>query len=333
MVLNRYLGGYHPYVTLYPAIAFVAWYFSWWESTVAMVVGMLVANYMWVIPRGSFISQRTTEQLVGDITYLFAAGALMIMGEMKHRAEQNKIRAEREVKSRLVEEERLQANLRLSGHLLRAQDEERRKIARDLHDSAGQYLAALSMVLDAARKNPESATLKLEEASDIAKACLVEIRTISQLLHPPLLDELGLAQAVRVFVEGFSARSGIRVQIDMPMELGRFGNEVEIALFRVLQESLTNVHRYSGSKTASVQIGADSEQAWLEVRDQGNSGGNRDGAPVTFREGIGITGMRERLKDRGGVLEITSNGCGTHVRATVPIASVTRRLKAPSASA
>src|SRR4029077_12199765 len=153
------------------------------------------------------------------------------------------------------------------------QDEERRKIARELHDSAGQYLAAVSMALrsvqNEAQDLPASLTGKLDEAVEITKQCISEIRTMSQLLHPPLLEELGLASAVRCYVEGFVARSGIRVEMKVPDEVGRLGEDVELVLFRVLQESLTNIHRHSGSKTAIVRLGADSQLAWLEVEDHG----------------------------------------------------------------
>jgi signal transduction histidine kinase len=213
---------------------------------------------------------------------------------------------------------------------MRAQDEERRRIARELHDSAGQYLAAVSMALEAvkseAKNLPASLTQKLEQASGVTKACSNEIRTMSHLLHPPLLEELGLASAIRFYVEGFAARSGIQVLVEMPEELGRLGNDIEIVLFRVLQESLTNIHRHSGSKTATIHVGADSRQAWIEIQDEGK--GKDDGNSASFRPGIGIMGMRERVKYLGGVLEITSNHNGTRVKAVIPLTS--ERMKAGS---
>jgi signal transduction histidine kinase len=210
-------------------------------------------------------------------------------------------------------------------HLLRVQDEERRRIARELHDSAGQYLAALSMAINSIKREaqdlPVSLIRKLDEAVEITKACISEIRTISQLLHPPLLDELGLGSAVRTYVEGFAGRSGIRVEIDVPRDLRRLGNAVELVLFRILQESLTNIHRHSGSKTATIRIGADAFQAWLEVQDQGKRKGDDNRIPSgQFRQGVGITGMRARVADLGGVLEITSDQSGTCVRAVLPLA-------------
>ena len=227
---------------------------------------------------------------------------------------------EKQVQERTAALEQSNQQLRqLSARLIRSQDDERRRIARELHDSAGQYLGAVSIALEMARREQDSATRKMEEASEMAKGCVGEIRTISHLLHPPLLEELGLASAAQWYVEGFAARSGIQVQVEIPKELERLGDDVELVLFRILQEALTNIHRHSGSKTASIRIGADGQRAWLDVRDQGK--GNIDGASGEFRPGIGITGMRERVKDLSGTLEITSDPSGTSVRAVLPLAA------------
>jgi PAS domain S-box-containing protein len=225
---------------------------------------------------------------------------------------------EKQVRERTAELEQSNQQLRqLSAQLIRSQDEERRRVARELHDSAGQYLAAVTLALDAAKIEQQSATGKLEEAATMAKGCASEIRTISHLLHPPLLEELGLASAAQWYVQGFATRSGIQVRLEIPEHLDRLGNEVELVLFRILQECLTNIHRHSGSKTATLRIGSDSQQAWLEVQDQGKGSGD---APSEFQPGIGITGMRERVKDLSGVLEISSEGTGTRVRAVLPLA-------------
>ncbi len=217
----------------------------------------------------------------------------------------------------------------LWNRLVRTQDEERRHIARELHDSVGQYLAALSMVLEAA-KNKGSNDRKLEEASQITDSCIAEIRTLSHLLHPPLLEEAGLASAVDWYVTGFAARSGIQAKLEIAEPLGVLGKEIELVVFRVLQESLTNVHRHSGSKTVAIRIGVDSQRAWLEIEDQGK--GMPDGA---LRAGVGITGMRERIENLNGDLQITSNQNGTHVRVVLPLASPSRvsRPGAQSSSA
>ncbi len=214
----------------------------------------------------------------------------------------------------------------LSNRLVRVQDEERRHIARELHDSVGQYLSALIMALgEAQREIPGNRDL--EEAAQIAQTCLAETRTMSHLLHPPLLEEAGLASAVRWFVDGFAARSGIRTEVEIAKPLRRLEPERELALFRVLQESLTNVHRHSGSKTVSIRIGADSEQVWLEVEDQGKGASNG-----FLHAGVGITGMRERVENLGGELGVSSNGNGTRVRAAIPLARSNRTAKAAQQS-
>jgi PAS domain S-box-containing protein len=242
------------------------------------------------------------------------------------------IQAIRDVTLRKRREEKMRL---LSMRLLRTQDDERRRIARELHDSAGQYLAAIAMTIDAVKREmrggPPSLLHKLDEASEVTSACIKEVRTISHLLHPPLLEELGLAAAVRWYVEGFTARSGIHVDLHMPEDLPRLGTDVEMVLFRVLQEAITNVHRHSGSKTAAVSIGADSAQAWVEVQDFGK------GNPQ-FQPGVGMTGMRERVRDLAGSLDISSNQTGTRVKAIVPLRAAVQKspinghTKASSAS-
>ena len=244
---------------------------------------------------------------------------------------------ERQVQKRTAELQQSNQQLRqLSARLIRSQDDERRRIARELHDSAGQYLGAVSIALEVARKEQEKTMNKLAEAGEMAKGCAAEIRTISHLLHPPLLEELGLASAAQWYVQGFAARSGIQVEMDIPEHLDRLGNDVELVLFRILQEALTNIHRHSGSKTASVRIGADSQQVWLNVQDQGKGVSNGDGASGEFRPGIGITGMRERVKDLSGTLEIRPDQSGTRVKVVLPLAADRRPneadLKASSAT-
>ncbi len=207
----------------------------------------------------------------------------------------------------------------LSGRLLRLQDEERRRIARDLHDSAGQYLAGIKMALDSISRDAAAVSSafahKVEEAASLTEACAAEIRTTSHLLHPPLLEELGLASAVRWYVDEFGLRSGIRASLEIPDTLGRLGGDTELVLFRVLQECLTNVHRHSGSKTAEVRIGADAKQAWIEVQDHGTAHTGSE----SLRPGMGITGMRERVQNLAGVLTIAADQTGTRVKAIIPL--------------
>ncbi|MGH9730317.1 MAG: PAS domain S-box protein, partial [Candidatus Acidiferrales bacterium] len=212
----------------------------------------------------------------------------------------------------------------LSNRLMRLQDDERRRIARELHDGLGQDLAALSMCLEGAKRvargTPDTAVQKLDEACEIVERCSTEIRTLSHLLHPPLLEELGLASAVEWYVEGFVSRSKIEVNLQMPAHFKRLDSSVELPLFRVLQECLTNIHRHSESKTATVKVEVDEDRVSLEVGDQGK-GIAKGGAKVNGgrRLGVGISGMRERLKDLGGTLEIHSTHQGTTVRAEIPV--------------
>src|SRR5580700_4687987 len=214
----------------------------------------------------------------------------------------------------------------LSGRLLQLQDEERRRIARDLHDVTGQKIALLSMSLDRLGRQVNSKDPELEETfedtRDVARKIGEEIRTLSYLLHPPLLDESGLASAVRWYAEGFQKRSGIRLSVDIAPGLGRLSMEVETALFRVVQESLTNVHRYSGSPDAEIRIFAEDGEVHLEVVDHGR-GIEAGVAPVMIDGiaslGVGIPGMRERLRQLGGQLEVDFGRNGTRVVAIVPL--------------
>jgi two-component system, NarL family, sensor kinase len=220
----------------------------------------------------------------------------------------------------------------LSGRLLQLQDEERRRIARDLHDTTGQKIAALSMSLDrVARlldtKKPERQEA-LNEGRDIVRMIGEEIRTLSYLLHPPLLDESGLGSAVRWYAEGFQKRSGIKLNVNIAPDLGRLSTEVEMALFRVVQESLTNVHRYSGSPDAEISISGTPDAIKLEVVDHGKgieAGTARVKVEGIAALGVGIPGMRERLRQLGGQLEVDFGRDGTRVSATVPL----KKAKAP----
>jgi PAS domain S-box-containing protein len=214
----------------------------------------------------------------------------------------------------------------LSARLLQLQDEERRRIARDLHDVTGQKIAILSMSLDRLRRlvhsKNDDVNDALEESRDTVRKIGEEIRTLSYLLHPPLLDESGLASAVRWYAEGFQKRSGINLTVDIPAALGRLSTDVETALFRVVQESLTNVHRYSGSPNAEIKIFAEADQLHLEVIDHGR-GIAAGAAPAQIDGvaslGVGIPGMRERLRQLDGNLEVDFGREGTRVVAVVPL--------------
>jgi len=210
--------------------------------------------------------------------------------------------------------------------LLQTQDEERRRIARELHDSTGQKLAALAMNLSLVGKSAEALATPgrkaLAESLALLDQSSQEIRTLSYLLHPPLLDERGLAVAVRWFADGFSQRSGVQVKLEMPPDLPRLPEEIETALFRIVQEGLTNTHRHSGSSTATIRLILEQNHVRLEVQDAGKglpqsrTNGHMDAL------GVGITGMRERVKQLGGQMEMETGAHGTTVRVTVPLAGV-----------
>ena len=213
----------------------------------------------------------------------------------------------------------------LSGRLLQLQDEERRRIARDLHDSTGQKLVALSLdltVLNAfAPDLPPKATAAVNECLVLAEQISSEIRTLSYLLHPPLLDEVGLASAVQWYIDGFTRRSNIRVNLDFAPQVPRMKHELEITFFRILQEALTNVHRHSGSNVATVRFGLNNDGVTLEVEDSGRRVDRTalvpSGEPVGTL-GVGIRGMQERVRQLGGQFEVNSNTGGTTIRATLP---------------
>ncbi len=207
----------------------------------------------------------------------------------------------------------------LSADLMRLQDEERRRIGRDLHDSTGQTLAALELGLARLMHDPGSATPErqglLEHCAGLATQCSTEIRTASYLLHPPLLDELGLLSALRWLADGFRERSAIEVRLDLPDSMERLPRDDELCLFRVAQEALTNVHRHAASPRVTIRLKVQSNSVMLEIEDAG-----RGIANPTPSVGVGLAGMRERIRQIGGTLSVESTGTGTRVRSTLSIA-------------
>jgi PAS domain S-box-containing protein len=214
----------------------------------------------------------------------------------------------------------------LSVHLLRMQDEERKRIGRELHDSVGQYLAMLKLSLDslqlAADGIPDDIADQVARCARLADDSIREVRTISYLLYPPMLEEVGLKPAISWYLEGFSKRSNIQTTFEADADFSRLERDVELALFRVLQESLTNIHRHSGSSSAEIHLSSLHGRVVLEIRDHGK------GVPARVLEelsegwfgslGVGLRGMQERMRQLRGSLEISSSENGTLVRATVP---------------
>ncbi|MGH9715938.1 MAG: PAS domain-containing sensor histidine kinase [Candidatus Acidiferrales bacterium] len=214
----------------------------------------------------------------------------------------------------------------LSSRLLELQDEERRRIARDLHDGLAQHLMAASLNLAQLGKSPAASREKREkivaETRGIVTDCARQTRSLSYLLHPPILDELGLASAIEEYADGFSQRTGIRVEVVLQPNMGRLPQEIETALFRIVQESLGNIQKHSGSDSGSIQLSRDDTQVTLEIRDSGKGIPNGEVQNHTSgmrRLGVGILGMRERMRQLGGSLQIFSQGSGTSVRAILPL--------------
>ncbi len=226
--------------------------------------------------------------------------------------------------------EREERYRRLSGRLLTLRDEERRRLALDLHDSTGQCLAALMMNLDVVGRATKALDARsrraLAESRSLADQCAREVRTFAYLLHPPLLDEVGLLSAVRWYADGFAKRSGIHVAMDLG-EIGRLPETIETALFRVVQEALTNIHRHASTARASIRLTATADAVALDIHDEGH--GLRD--LVTHDDGtlpevlgVGIQGMRERVSQLGGTFDIEFTDSGTTVRVRVPMTRDTR---------
>jgi len=216
----------------------------------------------------------------------------------------------------IAERKRFEDSLReLTSRLLQLQDEERRRIARELHDSAGQMLAALSMNVSKLHRVVSKSDPELcETTSDslqLIDELSTEIRTLSYLLHPPLLDESGLASALTWYTEGLAARSKIAVDLQVAPEVGRLHPDLETAIFRIVQECLTNIHRHSGSPTAAIRIARENGAVLVEVADQGRGLQAEDSAGMNVRAGVGLRGMQERVRQLGGTLEISSGKAGT----------------------
>jgi signal transduction histidine kinase len=326
--LNPFLGDYLPYITLLPAVAFCAWYCGVGPAILSAALALIGAQY-WFIPPAHSLRVVGVAQVIGILLFLSVSSVMLAMGETRRRREQILWAAQRElgeaVKERTVELDRTNHNLReLSARLMQLQDDERRRIARELHDSVGQMLAALGMNLATVGTDIERLTRTASTVND--SAALVqelsrEVRTISHLLHPPLLDEAGLASALHWYVDGFAQRSKIKVDLEIPADFERLARESETAIFRTVQECLTNIHRHSESPTARIRIAASDGHVFVEVEDRGK------GIPPekqfemgsTGTPGVGIRGMRERLRQLGGSLDIHSNGNGTLIVARLPV--------------
>jgi len=219
-------------------------------------------------------------------------------------------------------EQRTAALRLLSARLLRVQDEERRRIARELHDSLGQYLTAAKINLDVLARSDQKGSASLREAAELIDRAIADTRTLSHLLHPPLLDEAGFVAAAKWYVQGFGQRSGVAAELEIPGNFKRLPANVETVLFRVLQEALTNVHRHSRSRSVRVRLATPAQAITLTIQDHGK--GMPPDTLNRFRKngtnvGVGLAGMRERIKELGGTLNIKSDSSGTVLKVEIPL--------------
>ncbi len=218
----------------------------------------------------------------------------------------------------MSEREKAEADLRkLNSQLQTLRDTEQRRIARDLHDSLGQVLTAATMTLATVGRQTSNLNAKAEKAladtGDLLQQAMKEVRVVSQLLHPPLLDEAGISAALHAYAQGISARGDLQIELAIAEGFGRLPLEIETAIFRIVQECLTNVHRHSGSKTALVELVRQGDKICVQVADHGKGMRNRDAS------GVGLRGMKERVSQLGGDLDVHSNSEGTRITVRLPL--------------
>jgi signal transduction histidine kinase len=343
-LLDPALGDHVPYSLMYAVVALSAIYLGVGPSVLGAVGGLLGTLILFVEPRGSLRISRVPD-FAEALTYAGVCVVIIVAGETNRRSklrlksahEQLEAREEalrvssEQLEKRVVErtsdlKDAEESARQLGAQVLKMQDNERRRIARELHDSVGQLVALLNINMarlqTSAPLNPEQSEI-ISDSKGLAESVIHEVRTISHLLHPPLLDEMGLPSALKWYVEGFAKRSGIAMELDLAPDFGRLPAECEIAIFRIVQEALTNVHRHSGSKSALVRLFCSADTVGIEIADSGK------GIPAQKREvfaaggamGVGLRGMRERIEQLGGKIELRSSSSGTTVTAILPIPS------------
>ena len=328
VLLNPVLDGNLPYITLFAAVAFSAWFCGIGPSILSLLVAIVGVRYWLIHPTHSFAIPDLLQSL-GLVLFLLTSALFVVFGEISRR-ERKRVRIIQENLEALnlqqtVELGNAKQHVRnLTGQVLHLQDEERRRLARELHDGVGQSLAALSMNLSAIGTDIErlaKTASKVTDSTALVSDMSADIRTISHLLHPPLLDEVGIRPALQWYIEGFAERSKIAVDLDLPEDFGRLPREVETAVFRIVQECLTNIHRHSGSATANIRVTRSNTEVQVEVRDQGRGMPKEKISEIASSgtPGVGLRGMKERLNQLGGSLEIGSNGSGTIVVARLTV--------------
>ena len=280
----------------------------------------ICAEHSAVIPGESYTALVSEDERLRGIAQLQQKAAALETEIAERRMVEEKLRRSQSELESLVEQ-RTAALRQLSSRLLNLQDTERRRIARELHDSLGQYLVALKLNVEILRRSPAQMEL-WSQSEELMERCIAEVRTLSYLLHPPTMDAVGIASAARWYVEGFGLRSGLKLTLDAPNDPVRLPDAIELALFRVLQEALTNVHRHSGASTADILIRRSSGQVILEVNDNGH--GMSQEMLDRFREagtgtGVGLMSMHERARELGGTIQIESGSTGTSMRIAIPV--------------
>jgi signal transduction histidine kinase len=313
------LGAANPYHTVWLGVVFCAWFCGVGPSIIATLI-MLAGVWIWFIPHDASVLRADPSQIFGVLGFLFFAGVIITIGERARRtqAKLNAAHDEMEiaVKERTAELAAANEKLReLTRSLMHLQDEERRRFARDLHDSVGQLLAVIAMNLTAFENEnltPDAARL-LRESQQLAEEISTQIRTISHLLHPPLLDEAGLGAALQIYVEGFSRRSKVAAKLEVAEDMPRMSHDLEISIFRIVQESLTNIHKHSGATSVAISITRSRGNVRVNVADDGK------GLPATHSYGVGLRGMEERVRQLNGSFQVTSNSHGTTVAAVMPL--------------
>jgi signal transduction histidine kinase len=326
--LHPLVGDGVGYILLFPAVAFSAWYCGIGPAIVATLLAVFGATYGFVPPIQPY-RIFTAAEFLRALVFLSSSAIVIVMGESRRRQNEHLRNQQGELENRVLQRtaqlDTANGNLReLSARLLQLQDDERRRIARELHDSVGQTLAALAMNLSAVRLDFErmaKTVNALADSENLVRDMSSEVRTISHLLHPPLLDEAGLQSALRWYVDGFALRSKIDVDLDLPDDFDRLPRESETAIFRVVQECLTNIHRHSESPIARIRLRQRDDEVVVEIADKGK------GIPPELKQdlasngtpGVGIRGMRERIRQLGGTLEINSNDSGTVVTVHLPV--------------
>ena len=332
--LNPFVGDHNiSFIVLTPVVAFVAWYWGIGESLVTVLLALGGTMY-WPIPQGA-LSVPSLAQSVGALAFVFASAVIVALGEVRRRDNKRLRNSQGELENRVQErtaelDSANQKLRRLTSRLLELQDEERRRIARELHDSIGQMLAALSMNLSTARADIDrltKTTATLTDSEDLVQEMCKEVRTISHLLHPPLLDEAGLSSALGWYADGFAKRSKISVNLECPDDFGRIPREMETAIFRLVQECLTNIHRHSGSPTAKIRLQRSNHEVVIQVEDKGKGipAEKLDRMTSAGAPGVGITGMKERVRQLGGTLDISSDRSGTKIVARLPLSEASSK--------